>query len=380
VSEPANAIARPAEVLARVESELRTFWSTPATPGHAPRTRACTMNLLVVAPTFKLAADWVPIVDEVLLALPARGIVVGLNPTGADTLTASVSAVCTPEAPGGPSVCSERIALSVGGAICARASSCIGTLCASHVPTTLVWLGSVRPDDLEFARIAGEASRLVCDASQSSLDSLAAIVSWTRGRAEADRPGITDLTWTHLGAWQELCARLFDEPRLRPLASHVTRVTVAQASPARAPLAPETALLLGWLGTRLGWKALVRAGKMELTRADERALQLELRAEPALSSSGALVSIELEAEVDGIRLRGEIAQKPRNGASNAAGTWRLEVVEGKETQHLEQVVRLGDCNVARLLERTLHRPASDPTLAEAIDWAVLCAKQTGWRA
>ena len=369
MSERANATGGPAQVLARVESELRTFWSTPPAPGQAPRTRACTMNLLIVAPTPTLAADWVPIVDEVLLALPARGIVVGLDPTGADALTASVSAVCTPAPEGGPSVCSERIVLGIGGAICARASSCIGTLCASDVPTTLVWLGQVHPDDPLFALIAGEATRIVSDASQSSLDSLTAIVSWTRGRAEADRPGIADLAWTHLGAWQELCARLFDEPRLRPLASQVTRVTVAQASPAHARLTPETALLLGWLGTRLGWKVLVRAGNIELTRSDERALQVDLRAAPAAGSSGELVSVRLEAEADGIRLSGEIVQEPRSSASKAAGTWRLDVVQGKETQYWEQVVRLGDYHVARVLERTLHRPAFDMALAEAIDWA-----------
>jgi hypothetical protein len=127
--------------------------------------------------------------------------------------------------------------------------------------------------------------------------------------------------------------------------------------------------LLGWLGTRLGWKVLVRAGNIELTRSDERALQVDLRAAPAAGSSGELVSVRLEAEADGIRLSGEIVQEPRSSASKAAGTWRLDVVQGEETQHWEQVVRLGDYDVARVLERTLHRPAFDMALAEAIDWA-----------
>jgi glucose-6-phosphate dehydrogenase assembly protein OpcA len=369
VSVLASATTRPAEVLAHVEGELRTFWSTPPTAGQAPRTRACTMNLIVVAPTPEIAADWVPVLDEVLLALPARGIVVGMDPTAVDGLTASVSAVCAPATDGVLSVCSERVALVAGGAVCARAWSCIGTLSAADVPTTLVWLGPVRPDDPEFALLAGDASRIVLDTSQSSLDSLGAMVSWTRELSEADRPGIADLTWTHLGSWQELCARLFDEPRLRSLASYMTRVTVAQASPAHAPLAPETALFFGWLGTRLGWKVLVRNGKMEVTRSDDRPLQVDLRAEPGRSSSGALVSVRLEAEAEGVHLRGEIALTPGGDGSNAAGEWHLEVMRGREAQHLEQLVRLGEYRVARLLERTLRRPAIDTALVEAVAWA-----------
>jgi glucose-6-phosphate dehydrogenase assembly protein OpcA len=369
VSALAKATTRPTEVLAQVETELRTFWSTLPAAGLAPRTRACTMNLIVVAPTPKIAADWMPIIDEVLLALPARGIVVGMDLTAVDGLTASVSAVCAPATDGVLSVCSERVALVAGGAVCERASSCIGTLCAADVPTTLVWLGDVRLDDPEFALLAGDASRIVFHTGQSSLDSLGAMVSWTRELSEADRPGIADLTWTHLGSWQELCARLFDEPRLRSLASHMTRVTVAQASPAHAALAPETALFFGWLGTRLGWKVIVRSGKMEMTRSDDRPLQVDLRAEPGRCSSGALVSVQLEAEADGVRLKGEIALEPGSGGSNAAGDWHLEVMRGRDTQHLKQLVRLGESRVARLLESTLHRRAVDSALVEAVAWA-----------
>src|ERR1700722_1172988 len=99
---------RPAEVLARVDAELRALWA-PTAAGETPRSRACTMNLVVVAATSALSQEWVPIIDEVLLGIPARAIVVALDPTGTDALDAETTAVCTPGDGGGPAVCSERI-------------------------------------------------------------------------------------------------------------------------------------------------------------------------------------------------------------------------------------------------------------------------------
>ena len=70
----------PGQVLARVEGELQAFWSSPPAPGETPKARACTRNLVVVAGTPEVAERWLPTVDDVLQAIPARAIVVGLDP------------------------------------------------------------------------------------------------------------------------------------------------------------------------------------------------------------------------------------------------------------------------------------------------------------
>ena len=90
------------EVLARVDDELRALWATAPAPGEVPKARACTMNLIVVASSPALADAWVPVIDDVVQGIPARAIVVGLDPDAEDALLAEVSAVCTP-APGGGS-------------------------------------------------------------------------------------------------------------------------------------------------------------------------------------------------------------------------------------------------------------------------------------
>ncbi len=359
-----SAGVRPAGVLAQAEQDLRALWTMPAVQGQAPKTRACTMNLVVVAPTPALDR-WVPIVDDVLQGVPARALVVGLDPDGVDDLEASVSAVCTPGS--GTVVCSERVTLRVGGALCARVASCVDALSTADVPTTLVWLARVRVEDPAFGPLARWSQRVVLEAASGSLSSLAHVVQWARGRPAGERPGVAELSWTRLAPWQELCARMFDDAGVRDLATAVTRVHLAQASAAGAPLGPEGALMLGWLATRLGWKASSLAGRLRLLRSDGAHIQVQLEADALASAPrGALLAVEIEARRGGAALRGDVA---RAGGVDGAGRWRLEVQAGGETRRVEQRVRTFADEPARLLERTLRRPVRDDALAESVGWA-----------
>jgi glucose-6-phosphate dehydrogenase assembly protein OpcA len=355
------------QVLGRVERELRAFWSTPPPPGETPKARACTRNLVVVAGTPQLADRWAVTIDEVLHAVPARAIVVGLDPDAEDGLDATTTSVCTPGESGGPPVCSERVILQARGAACARVASCVDTLCASDVPTTLVWLGRVHADDLLFVPLARNADRIILDSAQGSLADLAHVVRWTGSRPAGERPGVGDLAWTRLAPWHELCARMFDEPRLHGLASSVTRVGIIQASVAGTTLGSEGALLLGWLATRLSWKATSLAGKLRLARADEGAVRAQLGAESAAQvPRGALLAVEIEASAGPIAISGVVRRESGEGD---AATWRLEVTSRGEVQRIEQRVRLRASELTPMLERTLRRPPHDEALVESVGWA-----------
>lgn len=354
-------------MLARVEEELRALWSTEPAPGEMPRARACTMNLVVVASSPAIAARWVPVVEEVILSIPARALVVGLDPDGADGLDATVSAVCAPAAGGGVPVCSERVTLDAHGAVCERIASCITALCTSDVPTTLVWVGRVHVGDPVFEPLAREASRIVLDASLGSLAGLASLASWMRARAAPDRAGLADLAWTRLAPWQELCARMFDDPGCRALATRVTGVTVVQASERGAALGAEGTLLLGWLATRLGWRAGTVAGKLRLMRPDGGAVSTSLRADVAsTAAAGSIQAVHIDATSEGVSLRACVERE----ADADAATWTMEVTgSGAEPRRIVQHVRLTRWTDASSLERTLHRPTRDPALADAAAWA-----------
>jgi glucose-6-phosphate dehydrogenase assembly protein OpcA len=351
----------PAAVIGRIEGELRALWAAPPAPGEVPKSRACTMNLVLVGASADVAREWVPVVDEVLQGTPARALVVGLDPDGPDALEADVSGVCTP-GDAGALLCSERVSLVARGAVSVRLPTVVAALTVTDVPTTLVWLGRVHADDPVFAALASDATRIVVDASRGSLAGLADVVYWLRTKAPAVRPGVADLTWVRLSTWQELCARIFDEPRLRPLAEGVTGVTIVQDGSAGA-LGPQGTLLLGWLATRLGWKAASLAGKLRLVRRDGATIGVSLRSQAGGNDGPSLRAVSIDAAGGDLSVHGEMVRE------DGTACWRTEIRSGSsEPQRIEQRVRLRDEASAALLDRTLHRPTHDLALEEAAAW------------
>ncbi len=84
-------------ILARIERELREMWTAPLAPGEAPKSRACTMNLVVAASSREIADRYTPVIDEVTAALPSRAIVVALEADAPTRpLGGQATAVCTP--------------------------------------------------------------------------------------------------------------------------------------------------------------------------------------------------------------------------------------------------------------------------------------------
>ncbi|MBL8606922.1 MAG: hypothetical protein JNL38_06365, partial [Myxococcales bacterium] len=65
-------------VVGRLEKALRDVWQAPDVERGSipPRSRACTMNLVVVAGSTELAERYTPVVDEVTRSIPARSIIV----------------------------------------------------------------------------------------------------------------------------------------------------------------------------------------------------------------------------------------------------------------------------------------------------------------
>jgi len=358
----------PGQVLGRIEQELRRYLSSPPPPGELPTAHASTRNLVVIGGAPEITSRWVAVVDEVLKVIPARAIVVGLeDPEGPDSLEANSSAVSSPGEGGGPVVCSERVTMIARGAVCERLASCVEMLCASDVPTTLVWIGRVHTDDPTFEPLARDADRIILDAGHGSLASLAQVVHWAGSLPGSDRPGVADLAWTRLAPWQELCARIFDEPNLRELATKISRIAITQASPPGVALGSDGGLMLGWLATRLGLKATSLAGKLRLVRPNEGAVRLDLRAQPAARNPrGALCGLEIEARTGELALRATITCE-KDDADKAL--WHRDIESGSKRESIEQRVRLRSSEAAPLLERTLRRPRYDQTLAESATWA-----------
>ncbi len=358
--------------IARIERELRDLWAAPAGgSSDAPKTRVCTMNLVVIAGSRHIADRYTAVVDEVTMAIPARAIVVGLDPEApAGTLEGDATAVCAVGG-GQATPCSERVRLTATGSTCARVASAVEALCVPEIPTNLVWLGRVHVDDPVFLALASRAERVVLDTEYTSLSSLMKLAAWAR--ADVERPAVADLAWTRLAVWQELCARFFDDPKMRAHALGITRLTLSQASDPGARLGSEGALLLGWMASRLGWKLQRLGGGVKLRRPDGGHVTLSLLAVPRPDevAPAALAGIAIEADAGGVVARGSIKRDLGSGLAGQSPdadvvVWKLEVDLPVAT---EQRIRLRDNKGGKLLVRTLHRPVSDPVLSEAVAFA-----------
>lgn len=359
-------------VIARIEKQLREMWLSSAKPGESARSRVCTMNLVVVADSRELAERYTAIVDEVTSSIPARAIVVALEPDAPSAaLEGEATAVSATAPEGGGGLSSERVTLVARGSTCARVGSAVEALCMPEMPTTVVWLGRVYVDDPVFLSIATEAERVVLDTEFTSLSSLLKLAAWAR--ADPARPKVADLAWTRLSIWQELCARFFDAPNMRDHAFGISKLFLRQASEHGARLGPEGSLFLGWLATRLSWRIQRMGGALRFRRPDGGLVGLSLGAVPRPKEVAptALAYIAMDAEAGGVPAKGSIERDLVSGLAGQTAdadvlSWRLDVDLPSAT---EQRVRLHVNKEAALLVSTLHRPVNDLALMESIAFA-----------
>ena len=361
-------------LVGRLENELRQLWET-AGDGGTPIARVCTMNLEVVSPSFDVLQRYTPVVDEVTGSIPARAILASIEPdSDVDELTGTASAV--PSAENATKICSERVVLACRGNAAAGAASAIEAFLLPELPTTLVWLGRVHETDPIFEDLANDANRIILDSEYTSIASVIQVASWARRQPNA--PQIADLAWTRIATWQEMLARFFDDVKNRELAAKVTKIRIVQASEMGARLGPEAALLLGWVGTRLGWKTARLAGAMRFKRPDGGTIAVELAAVPRPEGVAphTLASVMIEAGDDAHNpsLKGTIERELASGLAEREGTtvdadvvvWKLQ---GPDGNAIEQSVRLRANKAAKWLERTLHRPAVDIAFSESVAFA-----------
>jgi glucose-6-phosphate dehydrogenase assembly protein OpcA len=365
-------------VIQRLENDLRALWTTPVKAGDPVKSRVCTMNLVVVAQSRELAERYTPVVDDVTASVPARAILVALEPEAPSAaLEGEATAVCSLAAGAEGALCSERIRLYASGSTCARVGSAVEALAMPELPTVLVWLGRVHTDDPVFVSLASDAQRVILDTEYTSLSSLVKLAAWARegARAAKDRAAVADLSWTRLSVWQELSARFFDAPEMREHASGVTRLTLRQASDKGARLGSEGSLFLGWMATRLGWKVQRLGGALKFRRPDGAQVALTLEAVPRPKGEAplALSYVGLAVDQGGFVARASVERQLSSGLSEQSPdadvlSWKLEI-RGPQPVTTERQVRLHVNKEAALLVETLHRPVFDPALGEAVAFA-----------
>jgi len=271
--------------VARIEAELAALWrrAAEARPGQMPKavTRACLWNLVVRVRGDAEFAHAKNVIDDLAQRIPARTIVLRIEPEGADGLRAWVEANWRRREGGGPASGSDEVTLWASGKAIERVPSLVRSLLYSDAPTAMFW-PSVLPSTAQVIReLVHQTDRLIVDTrklgDERGLGDLCAL-----GLREPELQ-LADLSWIGISPLRGMCAALFDPPRDPSVLFKLDRVRVVsniQGTQARGLLA------LGWLMARLGWTESRRTEDVKGTRRwqakrqDGQAVTLELSTEP----------------------------------------------------------------------------------------------------
>src|SRR3954454_16796351 len=139
----------------------------------------------------------------------------------------------------------EAVVMRMYGRLALHAESVTLPLLAPDAPV-VTWWHDAPPDKIAFDPLGVFAGRRITDVSRCP-DPLAAL----QQRAEDYAPGDTHLAWTRTTSWRSLGAAAFDSTAGKPVACASPAGEQASAT-VHGPKTPPSALLVGWLRSRLG--------------------------------------------------------------------------------------------------------------------------------
>jgi glucose-6-phosphate dehydrogenase assembly protein OpcA len=138
----------------------------------------------------------------------------------------------------------EAVVMRMYGRLALHAESVTLPLLAPDAPV-VTWWHDAPPEKIAFDPLGVFADRRITDVARCE-DPLAAL----HQRAVDYAPGDTDLAWARTTSWRSLIAAAFDSTEASPTSAVVS-----------GPKTPSSALLVGWLRSRLGIEVELREAR-----------------------------------------------------------------------------------------------------------------------
>lgn len=374
---PAASVVALERELARVRRERAAH----ARESVATVARAAVVNIVVVARREVHALRAARTIATLAMRHPSRAIVVlgdihEAGPPGI-VLHAQLPSVigegAEPERSG--LVYNERILVRARGPVEDRIASIVVPLLVPDLPLFLWWTETPALGSAHFDELVSLASRLVVDSADFARPE-ATVPSLTNACVTERRCALTDLNWARLTPWRELLTQFFDVPAWRALLGNIDGVRVSFAVDADGrEIHPSQALLLvGWLASRLGWRASDRIAPSEagghlfsLERSTGERIHIRLR--PRFDrglAEGDVSGIRIDARQGGRHTQFRIHREGGRPYASATVT-----VDGAMVS--ERIVPLPTADVVELLGEELTILASDRVFEEALGLLVTLA-------
>ena len=242
--------------VADIDTTLRQLWANfhqDVSGGHTVM-RACMSNLIIYCDT-KQEADLIAgEIPHIVDIHPARVLLlIGNGQPKKGNIEAEVSIYYT-ELNQGWQVCAERIDAIVTTEAIARLPSIARTHLIGDLPITLWWASRLPPPDAGeiFFQLAELANQIIYD-NMGWANPAKGVASMTRWvAAQQDAKVVHNLAWRRISNWRKLISQVLD-PQSTPDALHSLNLIEIEHGPHALAM---TWVLVGWLASRLEWKAI----------------------------------------------------------------------------------------------------------------------------
>jgi len=312
--------------LERELSRLRRSMDAHALEQGMLVTRASVLNLVVFATRDVHARRAAATVQELASRHPSRTIVI-LADRRVEGVEAQLEMHChKPRSEGAREVSYEQILIRARGDTDDRLASAVIPLLLPDLPVFLWWTETPPMDARGFKDLLALADRFIVDSADFSrpeevLRRLHAIARLGHGRH-----GVTDFNWARITPWRDLISQFFDVAMWRPFLDGITGLRIGFVVDAEGrEIHPSQALLLiGWLASRLGWRAVESLAPAEaggllavLRRPDGERVRMRVRPRYMRGvEEGKLSGVRIQASAGG--RRAEFVIKRIEGTPHAA--------------------------------------------------------------
>jgi glucose-6-phosphate dehydrogenase assembly protein OpcA len=258
-----------------IHDELNRLWAEIGGPRHGGQApgemvaesrvgggelmRANTLNLIAVADSESIAGMVTDAVSLLSDFLPSRTIIFVASTSLATEDTWHVD-VRLNEGEGrgeGPKIRFETITIKVSPNKAGYLASLVSPLLISELPTFLWWPTGDFVGNSLFTDIVEIVDRLIVDSARLGNDARA-IAQLRTLLDDEDDPKVGDFTWLRLQPWRHLIAQFFDPIEVQPTLEHISQINISYAQHREDNGSGFAAalLIIGWLGSRLGWEVI----------------------------------------------------------------------------------------------------------------------------
>ncbi len=241
--------------IADIDATLRRLWSSfhqDVSDGHTVM-RACMSNLIIYCDT-KQEADLIgQEIPHIVEIHPARVLLLINGKPKKGSIESQVSIYYT-ELNEGWQVCAERIDAIATAEAVDRLPSIARAHLIGDLPITLWWASRLPPPNAGeiFYQLAELANQIIYDNMgwANPAKGVAAMTRWVA--AQQDSQVVHNLAWRKIANWRKLISQVLD-PQATPDALNSINLIEIEHGPHALAM---TWVLVGWLASRLQWKAI----------------------------------------------------------------------------------------------------------------------------